>query len=126
MHDPVAAGRRTALRAVAILAIVAALVATAFLAQGPRHAIAAGIVGAGLVAGNGLAAMLALGGGIRPAQAVFMRLLLATLVKWSLVMVALVVALGVWRLPALPALIGLVAGLLAHALALNFDKQGQA
>lgn len=120
MHDPIAAGRRCALHAVALQAIVAALVAAAFLAQGPRQALAAAGGGAALVAGNALAALLALGGGIQPAAAALVRLLLATLGKWLVVVATLAIVLGAWRLPPLPALTGLVMGLLAHCLALNF------
>ncbi|MEO6264715.1 MAG: hypothetical protein ABIO58_07140 [Luteimonas sp.] len=120
MHDPIAAGRRSALRAVAMQAIVAALVAAAFLVQGPRPALAAAGGGAALVAGNALAALLALGGGIQPAGAALARLLLGAMGKWLVVVAMLTIVLGVWRLPPFPALAGLVVGLLAHSLALNF------
>ena len=119
MHDPVAAGRHTALRAIGFQAVVAVLLAAAFLAQGPRAALAAATGGAALVAGHLVAALLALGGGIVPARVAFARLLLGIAGKWLVVVAVLAVASGAWRLPPLPMLAGLVAGLLAYHIALN-------
>jgi F0F1-type ATP synthase assembly protein I len=119
VHDPTAAGRRAALRAVSIQAFVAALVALAFLVQGPRSALAAAVAGMAMVAGNALAAVTALGGGIQPARVAFARLLLGVLGKWMVVLAIFAVALEAWRLPPLPMLAGLAAGVLAYLLALN-------
>jgi hypothetical protein len=107
------------MRAVAIQAAVATLVALAFLALGTRQALGAAVGGIAMLAGNGLAAAVALGGGIQPAGAAFARLLLGTLLKWLVVLVVVVVALQAWRLPSLPTLAGLAAGVLANLLALN-------
>ncbi len=122
MHDPVAVGRRTAHRALAIAAIAAALVALAFFVQGPKHAMAAAAGGGIMVLAYALAAFVALGGGIQPAGAAFARMVFGTLAKWAVVMAGLVVAFGVWRLPPLPTLVGLVAAVLAYLLALNFGR----
>lgn len=122
MHDPVAVGRRTAHRALAFAAIATALVALAFLVQGPQHAMAAAVGGGIMVLAYALAALVALGGGIQPAGAALARMVFGTLVKWAVVMGGLVVAFGVWRLPPLPALVGLLAGVLAYLLALNFGR----
>ncbi|MEO6366187.1 MAG: ATP synthase subunit I [Luteimonas sp.] len=119
MHDPIAAGRRLALTAVAIQAIVAVPVALAFLAQGPRHALAAGVGGLAMVIGNALAANTALAG-IVPARVALGRLLLGLLSKWVVAISMFAIGLAVWRLPPLPMLVGLGAGLLAYLLALNF------
>ena len=118
MHDPIAAGRRSALRAAAVQAAVALLAALAFLAQGPGHALAAGIGGGALALGNALAAGVSLGG-IVPARVALARLLLGALLKWSIAIGIFAVALGVWRLPPLPMVVGLAAALLAYLLALN-------
>jgi F0F1-type ATP synthase assembly protein I len=107
------------MRAVAVQAAVATLVALAFLALGTRQALGAAAGGIAMLAGNGLAAEVALGGGIQQAGAAFARLLLGTLLKWLVVLVVVVVALQAWRLPPLPTLAGLVAGVLANLLALN-------
>jgi len=122
VHDPIAAGRRTALRAVAVQGLVVALLAAAFLARDVREALAAGVGGLALVLGNALAASMALGG-IVPARIAFSRLLLGTMAKWLVAIVVFAAALAIWRLPPLPMLAGLVAGLLAYLLALNFLKQ---
>lgn len=123
MHDPVAVGRRTAHRALAIEAIVAMLVAMAFLLQGPPQAIAAAVGGGTILVGNALAASLALGGGIQSARAAFARLILGTMVKWVVVLGGVAVAFGLWRLPPLPTLVGVVAGMLAYLLGLNFGDR---
>jgi F0F1-type ATP synthase assembly protein I len=122
VHDPIAAGRRSALRAVALQAAASVAVALVFLLQGPAHALAAGWGGAAMVAGNALAARLALGGGIGPAAAAFGRLVLAVLAKWLVALAGFAIGLGVWRLPPLPMLVGLAAGLLAYLLALNVGR----
>ena len=124
MHDPIATGRRAAMRAVAIQAIVALLVALAFLAAaGWRQGLAAAVGGIAMLAGNGLAAAVALGGGIQPAGAAFARLLLGTLGKWVVALVVVAVALGPLRLPPLPLLAGLAAGMLAYLLAVQMNTQ---
>lgn len=122
MHDPIAAGRRSALRAVAVQALVAALVAVAFLLQGPRPALAAAAGGASLLAGTALSTLMALGGGVRSAGAALTRTLLGAMGKWWVVMAGLAMVLGVWRLPAIPALIGLATGLVAHSLAMIVES----
>ena len=123
MHDPIATGRRAALRAVAVQAIVALLVAAGvLLSAGLEQGLAAAAGGIAMLAGNALAAMVALGGGIQPASAAFARLMLGTLGKWVVVMAVLAVALGVFGLPALSTLVGLAAGMLAYLLALHGTK----
>ena len=107
------------MRAVALQAAATLLVAVAFLAAGPRQALAAAAGGFALLAGNALAASVALGGGAQPASAAFARLLLGTLGKWLVAMVVVAMALGLFRLPPLPLLAGLAGGLLAYLLALN-------
>ena len=113
MHDPIAASRRSALRAVAMQAIVALLVALAFLAgDGTRAAAAAALGGLALALGNAVAATLSLRGAV-PARFAFTALLAGTTAKWGVVFVALGIALKAWQLPPLPMLAGLVAGLMA-------------
>ncbi|GAA4858903.1 hypothetical protein [Luteimonas vadosa] len=118
MHDPIAAGRRSALRAVAVQAAVSAAVALGFLVQGPAHALAAGWGGIAMVLGNALAAGVALAG-IARGGAALARLMLATLGKWTIALSCVAIGLGAWHLPPLPMLIGLAAGLLAYLVALN-------
>ena len=117
VHDPIAAGRRAALRAIAIQAGTVALVAVAFLTQGPAQAAAALVGGLALVAGNGIAALLSLGD-IVPAGVALARLMLGTLAKWGVVFAVLALALTAWRLPPMPLLAGLALGLVAYLAAL--------
>lgn len=119
MLNSLAAGRRSALRAVACQVVVGVLVSLAFLVQGPQSAVSAGIAGGSLALGSACAAVLALGG-VVSAQAAFARLVLGMLVKWCVVIAAFVVALGTWRLPPVPMLVGLVAGVLAYTWAINW------
>lgn len=113
MHDPIAASRRSALRAVAVQAAVALPVALAFLAgDGVRAAMAAATGTLALALGTSLATLLSLRGAV-PARFAFAALLAGTMAKWLVVFVALGIALRVWRLPPLPMLAGMVAGLVA-------------
>ena len=119
MHDPIAAGRSAAARAVAVEIAVGGLVALGFLALDGRHALAAAIGGAAMAAGNALSIALALGGGVQPASAAFARLLLGVMGKWMVVLATFALALAAWRLPPLPLLAGMAAGMLGYLLALN-------
>jgi F0F1-type ATP synthase assembly protein I len=113
VHDPIAASRRSALRAVAVQAAVALPVALAFLAgDGVRAAMAAATGTLALALGTSLATLLSLRGAV-PARFAFAALLAGTMAKWLVVFVALGIALQVWRLPPLPMLAGMVAGLVA-------------
>jgi F0F1-type ATP synthase assembly protein I len=123
VHDPIAASRRLALRAVAIQAAAVVPVALAFLLQGVPAALAALVGGLALAAGNAAAAWLSLRG-IERAPVAFARLLAGTLAKWCVVLVVLAAALGPWRLPPLPLLCGLAVGLLAYLLAMNMSRAG--
>jgi F0F1-type ATP synthase assembly protein I len=124
VHDPIAAGRRTAFRAVAVQAGVVAVVAAAFLTQGPQHALGALVGGAALVLGHALAVRWSLDG-VVPAREALVRLMLGTLAKWCVAIGIVAVALAVWRLPPMPVLIGLCAGLMAYLLALNLRPPGR-
>jgi F0F1-type ATP synthase assembly protein I len=113
VHDPIAASRRSALRAAAVQAVVALPVALAFLVgDGTRAAAAAALGGLALALGNAVAATLSLRGAL-PARFAFAALLAGTALKWLVVFAALGVGLRGWQLPPLPMLAGLVAGLVA-------------
>lgn len=72
-----------------------------------------------MVAGHALAAAVSFGGGIQPARLAFARLLLGVMGKWLVAMAGVALALGVWQLPPLPVVMGVVAGLLAYLVGLN-------
>ena len=119
MHDPIATSRRTVMRAVVVQAAVVGLVALLFLlVKGGWQALAALVGGMAMVAGNALVALTALGG-VVPARVAFARLLLGTALKWLVAGAVFAIGVGAWRLPALPMLAGLAAGLLAYLAALN-------
>ena len=120
MLNSAAAGRRLALRAVAYQMAAVVLVALVFLIQGPSALLAVLLGGASVVLGSALAANVALGGGVVTARSAFMRLLLATVLKWAVVILVFALASGVGRVAPLPLLAGLAVGLIAHPLVLNF------
>lgn len=125
VYDPIAAGRRSALRAVSVQAGIAALAAVVFLLwQGGPAALAAGIGAGAMALGNAAMAWLALPR-IVDARTAFARLMLGVVTKWCVVAAILWIAIGVWQLPALPMLAGLVAGLLAYLLALNAQEKNR-
>lgn len=119
MLNSVATGRRLALRAAAWQLLAALLVAALFLLRGLPQALAAALGAGAMLAGGLVAARLALGGGggVLPAGAAMLRLVLGMLLKWLVVFAVLAVGIGAWKLPPLPLLAGLVAGLVAQVLA---------
>lgn len=110
-----------ALRAVAYQMAAVMLVALVFLIQGPSAMLAVLVGGAGVVLGGALAANVALGGGVVPARSALLRLLLATGLKWLVVILVFAMASGVGRMAPLPLLAGLAVALVAHPLFLNFS-----
>ena len=117
MSNSIAAGRRLAQRAIAWQAVATVLVALAFLAKGLPWMLAA-LAGGGAVTGAAwLSALVALGGGVSPAGVAFARLLMGMVLKWLLVLIVVVVALALFRLPGLPLMAGVMAATLALVLA---------
>lgn len=106
-----------ALRAAAIQLLVVALMAGLSLLWGLPHALAAALGGAAVVLGGLVAARIALGGGVSGAGTAMTRLMLGMVLKWVVVIGVLLVGLGAWKLPPLPLLAGLLAGLVAQVLA---------
>ena len=101
------------------------IVAAAFLMQSWRSAAGAAAGGLAMVAGHALAAALSFGGGIQPARLAFARLLLGVMGKWLVAMGIVVLALEVLRLPPLPIVVGLTAGVLAYLVGLNLRHAPQ-
>ena len=120
MLNSVAASRSAALRAVAYQMVAVVLVALMFLPMGLSAPLAALLGGISMVLGNGLAATIALGGGVVTARSALSRLMLATGLKWLVVMTIFAIASGVWRMAPLPLIAGLAVALIAHPLILNF------
>ena len=111
MLNSVAAGRRLVLRAAVWQTAAVLLVALLFLLRGVPQAVAAAVGGLAIVAGALLAAWLAFGGGVLGAVSAVLRL-----VGGMVVIGVLVIGAGLYKLPPLPLLAGVVAGLVAQML----------
>ena len=120
MLNSVAASRSAALREVVYQMAAVVLVALMFLPMGLSASLAALLGGISMVLGNALAAIVALGGGVVTARSALSRLMLATGLKWLVVMTIFAIASGVWRMAPLPLIAGLAVALIAHPLILNF------
>lgn len=119
MYNPVSANRGRAWRVVrwqGFAAVLAALLALVLARDGA--AASAGVFAGGfaVVAGCALSLLVALGGGIQGATGVFGRLVFGTVLKWAVVALALLVAVGALRLPPFPVLIGVVVAELAFVV----------
>lgn len=116
MLNSVAAGRRLVLRAAVWQAVAVLLVALLFLLWGVPQAVAAAVGGLAIVAGALLAAWMAFGGGVLGAVSAVLRLAAGMVVKWVVVIGVLVVGAGLYKLPPLPLLAGVITGLVAQVL----------
>ena len=116
MLNSVAAGRRLVLRAAAWQGLAVLLVAALFLLWGVPQALAAAVGGATIVAGALLAAWMAFGGGVLGAVSAVLRLVAGMVVKWVVVIGVLVMGAGLYKLPPLPLLAGVITGLVAQVL----------
>jgi len=118
--NSLAAGRHLAARLL-VAQLGAALFAGAlFLLQGRLAALAATAGGVLVAVGTALMASRALTRG-RPGV-VMMRVLMGAMLKWLVVLGGLYLVLAVWHLPALPAIIGVVAALAMNLVALRFKE----
>lgn len=113
-----------AFRAIAFQAGATALTALAFLVQGANSALAALVGGSAVVAGSGVAAWIALGGGVQPAGAVLGRLLAGVGLKWVVVFAVFALGLAGLKLSPLPMLAGVVAATLAFVPAQILKRKG--
>lgn len=122
VSNSVVAGRRLAQRAIAWQAVATVLVALAFLAKGLPWLLAALVGGGAVTLAAWVATVVALGGGVSPAGVAFARLLVGMALKWLLVLIAVVIALAVFRLPGVPLMAGVVAATLALVLANSIKR----
>lgn len=119
MRNSLSSGRRLAARVVLVQALVAVVAALAWLAAGPREALAAAC-GAGLVAfATAVFAWRYFAGDAAGAGLVAARFIGATALKWLLLIGGLYLALARLALPPLPLLSGFAAGLFAFLVALK-------
>ncbi|KRA54420.1 hypothetical protein ASD77_07385 [Pseudoxanthomonas sp. Root65] len=116
MLNSVATGRRLVLRAAVWQTAAVLLVALLFLLWGMPQAVAAATGGLAIVVGALLAAWMAFGGGVLGAVSAVLRLVAGMVVKWVVVIGVLVVGAGLYKLPPLPLLAGVITGLVAQVL----------
>ena len=120
MRNSLSSGRRLAARVVLVQALVAVVVAAAWLAAGRREALAAAC-GAGLVAfATAVFAWRFFAGDPAGAGLALARFIGATALKWLLLLGGLYLALARFALPPLPLLSGFAIGLFAFLVALKF------
>jgi len=122
VDNSLAAGRRLALQVVLAQVAVAVIAGLAFLAQGLHAAVAALVAGLLVAAGNGLLALRVFAPALAGPGSMLARFAFGTLLKWIVVIVGFYLILAYWRLPALPALIGLVAAVLVNLVVLGFKR----
>lgn len=126
MLNSVYAGRQLAQRATAWQAAASVLVALAWLATSPMHALGAVVGGLGITAGSWAAAKVALGGGVAPAGAALARLMMGVAIKWAVVLLVLVASLAGFGLPGLPVITGVLGATLGMVLANVIRRKGVA
>lgn len=122
MENSLAANRRLAVQVVLIQATTAVAVGLAFLLQSGMSALAALLAGLLVAVGTGLMALPLFGPALAGPGTTFARLAGGTLLKWIVVIVGLYLILVHWKLPAIPALVGLVATLLVNLVVLGFKR----
>ncbi|HEX7324805.1 MAG TPA: hypothetical protein VF292_05580 [Rhodanobacteraceae bacterium] len=120
VDNSLAGGRQLALHVILVQAAVAVVAGLVFLPlQGVWAAVAALAGGLVVAVGTGLLALPVFAPALAGAGATLARFAIGTLLKWIVVIVGFYLILAVWRLPALPALVGLVAALLVNVFMLG-------
>ena len=117
MLNSVANGRQQARKVLVVQVVAVAASALVFLAMSPAHARAAILGGGALALGGWLSAWMALGGETPAAAGLALgRLVTGLVLKWAVLIAALLLGLAAWQLP--PA--GLVTGVLVALAAQVF------
>jgi len=121
LDNSLAAGRRLAIQVVLAQAAAAIIVGSLFLVRGAASAL--GAFGGGVVVALGTAVLALRVFRPPPARgAVTMRrFALGTLLKWLVVLGGLFLILVRWRLPLVPALVGVATAMLVNWLVLRID-----
>jgi ATP synthase protein I len=119
MQNSIAAGRRLAIRVVLTQLGVTALVAAGFLLQGWRSGLAALTGGTVVAVGTGVLALRLFSQGPAPAGTVLGRLVVGSLLKWSVIALGLYLAMVKAGLPGLPVMIGVIAAMVPQMFGLH-------
>lgn len=122
MENSLPANRRLAKQVVLLQVAAASAAGLAFLLQSGVSALAALAAGLLVAVGTGLMALRLFGQALAGPGATAARLVVGMLLKWIVVIVGLYLILVYWRLPAIPALVGLVAALLVNLVVLGFKR----
>lgn len=122
MDNSLAGGRRLAAKVILMQAAIAAVVGLAFLMRDVPSAI--GALAGGLVAaiGTSMLALRVFARATAGPNAMLARFAVGTVLKWAVVIAGLYLILAVWKLPAMPAFVGLVAALLVTVFSLKFER----
>lgn len=119
MFNSVAHGRQQAHKALVVQLAAVAATALALLIASPAHALAAALGGGALALGGWLSAWVALGGEVPAAAGLALgRLVTGLVLKWAVLIAALLLGLAVWRLPPAGLVAGVLVALVAQALAM--------
>lgn len=122
VDNSLAAGRRLAIQVVLVQTAVAAITGLAFLVRNVPSAIGAFAGGLLVAAGTAVLALRVFAPALAGPGTTVMRFAVGTLLKWVVMLGGLYLILAYWRLPALPAFVGLVAALLVNLVALKFER----
>lgn len=115
MDNSLAANRWLAVQLVAAQATAALAVAVVFLLWKGAVAAMAALAGGWVIAiGSGLLALPVFAPALAGPGSTLARFAIGTALKWTVVLVGFYVILAHWKLPAMPALVGLVAALAAN------------
>ena len=112
MQNSIAAGRRLAVRVVAVQLGVTTVLTAGFLLQGWQSGAGALSGGGAVALGTAMLAARLFSGGPVPAGMVLWRMIVGNLLKWSVILVGLYLALAKAQLPGLPVIAGLTAAVL--------------
>jgi len=124
MINSIAASRRLAARMLAWQIALVLVAAALFLLQSRRAALATALGGTLVVLGTALMGMQLFGGRQRVgAGMALVDLLVGMALKWLVFIVGLYVLLALWRLPAMPVLVGMGAAMVVNLFALRFKEQ---
>jgi len=123
MDNSQAAGRRLAMQVVLAQVAVAVIAGLAFLTRGVSAAMGALAGGLVVALGTLLLALPVFAPALAGGGTMLARFAFGTLLKWIVVIVGFYLILAYWRLPALPALIGLVAALLVNLVVLGIKRR---
>lgn len=122
VDNSLTAGRRLAVQVILFQAAVAVVAGLAFLVRGVPSAVGAFAGGLLVAIGTAVLALRVFAPSLAGPGTTMLRFAVGTLLKWAVVLVGLYLILVYWRLPALPAFIGLVAALLVNVVALKFER----